>query len=40
MPSNVSAPYPHIIFTGNSCGVNVNIPSTWAKRVWNNETRG
>lgn len=33
------APYPRIIFTGNSSGVNVNIPSTWTKYAWNNETR-
>lgn len=33
------APYPRIIFTGNSSGVNVNIPLTWTKYAWNNETR-
>ena len=33
------APYPRIIFTGNSSGASVNIAPTWTKYAWNNETR-
>ncbi len=39
LPANVEAPYPKIIFTGNSSGVNVTFPNTWTTKVWNNEKR-
>lgn len=39
LPANVEAPYPRIIYTGNSSGITANFPSTWTAKAWNNETR-
>lgn len=37
---NNSAPYPRVIYTGNSSGVGVSYPNTWDVYAWNNEVRG
>ena len=39
MAENTSAPYPRMIYTGNSSSLSANYPSTWDVRAWNNEVR-
>lgn len=36
---SLQAPTPRIIYTNNSSGNEVNIPSTWNVYKWNNEVR-
>jgi hypothetical protein len=40
LTENTSAPYPRMIYAGNSSGIAVNYPAAWDVRAWNNEVRG
>lgn len=39
LAENTKAPYPRMIYAGNSSHKAVNYPATWDVRAWNNEVR-